>query len=168
MTLFEVRDRLEEVLYSHKARFKKDGVLVSTCITYQNDEDEECAKDDKRLNFICGELHIKAEGMSDDDSIAFIMVVAVENPKRISEKELSSEIEDFAAQIDTFLPELETAEDAAVFLTDFGRAAEEDTENLIEDLNNMEADIERTSKIETVIAFLLIIIVAIIILIFNN
>ena len=147
MTLFEVRDRLEEVLYSQAKRFKNTGIHVSTHITYENDDFDECTEDDKRLSSIMGELHVKAEEMNDEDAIILGMSVNCENKNRISENELMSEIERFEAEMDEFLPRLLAAENRAEFINAEIQRSEEETDKMIAELDETVARLDKGLKI---------------------
>ncbi len=133
MTISEAKERINDYLNNYKSALLMDGISVSVSCELLTRDFEDCDENSRKLSFICGEVTVKPEGASDDDSMIYAMIIDAKRGREIDEELITSEINDFSSEMSRVISGLHSASSPADFIKEEIReAGTEDEESLRE------------------------------------
>ncbi len=146
MLLAEVKERLEYVLNCYKERFDGSGLLTDAKITYQNDECDDCDAEDAKMSYICGEFSVRTSEMEADDGLWYCMIIDCGNKNKIDEKKFDTEATEFCESMDKLIKGFEEAVDPREYLAQEIKAANEESQKLIDEMHATVSKVEKLLK----------------------
>ena len=167
MKLNEAKNLMEQVLLEEAAAFNFKEITVTTAITYQNADGDECNENDKSLRFMSGEIFIKHDKLGEDQTLGFSMVVECKLGDRVNDQTLDSEIKEFKDQLFKLRTELAQSKSIPEFIYALSLIAEAENQELKKKLDEQMSQIDKNVKIMTSSAIVIAAIGVVVILLVN-
>ena len=167
MKFNEAKELIEKVLNDEARAFNIKELSITTAITYQNANGDECEENDKSIRFLSGELFIKHDTLPEDKILGFSMVVECKLGDIVNEKMLDSEIAEFKDQLIRLRTELGQSKSIPEFIYALCLIAEAENNELTKKLNEQVAQIDKNVKIMTYSAIAIAVVGILVIVLVN-
>ena len=167
MKFTEAKSQIEQILNEEARAFNIKELTVTTVITYQDSNGDECDSESKALRFMSGELFIKHDKLPDDHILGFSMVVECKLGGNVDELALKGEIEEFKDQLEKLRTELAQSKSIPEFIYALTVIAEAENQKLTAELSEQVAKIDKNVKIMTYSAIAVAIIGIVLVVLLN-
>ena len=147
------------MLSDYAPQLERDGLEVTSSVTFQSDEFEPCDEKARKLAYICGSLEIRAEGANEDDALVFELIIDCKKNRTVSEEDFREEASDFCADLNTFIFNLDCAPNPREFIEGEIREANKACE---EALQEFETELNKVTKRTVICGIIIVAVIAII------
>ena len=147
MKFTEAKEKVEQILKEQKEAFDIEDITVTTSITYQDGDGEDCAEDDKGLRFLSAELNLLHKDLTENEVIGFCMLVDCKKRDKIDENQVNEEIEGFITELSKLKEEISLSQNVPEFMRALATEAEAQCRAMTAELSAAMAKIDRNVKI---------------------